>query len=908
MVEASPSGTVTFLFTDMKGSTRLWENHEVAMRAALARHDEIVRSAIEGNDGYVFSTAGDAFAAAFGRASDAAAAAATAQRHLREEAWPDDMVVGVRIGLHTGEAQERGGDYFGPDVNRAARVMAAANAGQVLMSSSTAELLGHDRLTDLGEHRLKDLGVPTRLWQLGSESFGPVRSLDTVRNNLPVQRTELLGRSDEIDKVIRLVGSSPVVTLTGIGGAGKTRLALAVAGQLTADYPDGLFFVDLSPITDGDLVASAVAEVVGVSLDAVAVGDGSETRQLVRALAGRRSFLVLDNCEHLIDEVADVVLDLSSTGGPLQILATSREALEVEGERTFRVPSLPVLDEDGGDGPALQLLIERAIAVNDSFEASGPERDALIGVCEHVDGIPLAIELAAAQLRHLSPTELLDQLGDRFRMLVGGRQRRRQRQQTLQAMMDWSWELLDENERRLFAELSVFSGGWTLRAAGGICSAGDGSVPELMGSLVGKSLVTVDQNRWGSRYGLLETVRLYGQLRLGASGATDELRTRHARWYASWVDEWSFEDQWLSGELASRLRADFDNLRAAVDWLTRDGTAPDPFVRILRGCTYLWRENFVAGEALRWTELLDYDSMAGGDLARALLARADAEYVNGDYDGMRGRAEHAYREALSTGADTEAAAALTIMSQGLAIPDPERSRAQLNEAVELARGAGASRIEATALGLLDFSLRVLDVPLEERRPMVERAVSICGPDGWDFTCAQGAMARQVSDGGDPRAAIEISRQAAEAAEDIGLPLVAARRWLEMGWEAAIARDDVSWRTGLSRAVQHYRDAASGRGLADAVLGIALWEALHGDALRASRLLATSATTQLNDQGSYETYRRCRNLIVAANLPADDVAAARLDGQHSTVEIALEEEFERLGIVYRRNEGSLGRLP
>ena len=319
------------------------------------------------------------------------------------------------------------------------------------------------------------------------------------------------------------------------------------------------------------------------------------------------------------------------------------------------------------------------------------------------------------------------------------------------------------------------------------------------------------------------------------------------------------------------------------------GGSPDPYlppIHHVLGLNY-----FAVDEALRWTGSLNFESMAGGDLARALLARADAEYVNGDYDGMRSRAEHAYREALSAGANAEAAAALTIMSQGLAIPDPETSRAQLTEAVELARGAGASRIEATALGLLDTSLRVLEVPLEERRPLVERAVTICGPDGWDFTCAQGAMARQLSDDGDPQAAIEISRRAAEAAEDIGLPLVAARRWLEMAWEASLAHDDVSLKTGLTRAVQHYRDAASGRGLADALLGIALWEALHGDAVRASRLLATSATTQLNDQGSYEVYRRCRDLIVASDLPTDDVARARLDGQRSTVEMALEEEFE-----------------
>lgn len=309
---------------------------------------------------------------------------------------------------------------------------------------------------------------------------------------------------------------------------------------------------------------------------------------------------MLDNCEHLLDAVAEVVEELLSAGDQLRVLATSREALDLSGERTFRIPSLAVKQE-GGDGPALLLLADRAAAVQDGFRIDEHNRGALTTICEQVDGIPFALELAAVQLRHLTPAELAALLDDRFRMLVGGRGRRQQRQQTLQAMMDWSWALLGDDERQLLAEVSVFAGGWSLEAVTGISRGTGRDAVGVLGSLVAKSLVVADQNRWGSRYRLLETVRLYAALKLLDRGATADTREAHASWYVRLVEGWSFEEQWSSAAVASRLRSELDNLRAAVLWLHEEGDHPR-LAKLVRSCALLWRENVAASEALEWCE------------------------------------------------------------------------------------------------------------------------------------------------------------------------------------------------------------------------------------------------------------------------------------------------------------------
>jgi predicted ATPase/class 3 adenylate cyclase len=556
-----PTGTVTFLFTDIEGSTLLWEEHPSEMEAALAQHDAILRAEIAEHSGCVFSTAGDSFAAAFARASDAVAAAKSAQERLTGKAWPEPVVVRVRMGLHSGEAYEREGDYFGPTVNRAARIMAAGHGGQVLLSAATAALIDGRGLVDLGEHRLKDLGEPTAIMQLEETSarFPPLRTLSGTRHNLPVERTALVGRDADMGAVVDLLAEHRLVTLTGIGGVGKTRLALAVAATVAVEqtFTDGVFFVDLSPLGSGDQLALAVAGSIGLQ------SGRRVDEDTLQFLAARRVLVILDNCEHLIDDAANFVDRILDNQGASRVLVTSREDLGIEGERTFGVASLSV---DVG-GAAVELLIDRSAAIGATQLLDDVNRAVLRDVAERLDGLPLALELAAAQFAHLAPVDLLHRLDQRFHLLSGGRGRRLQRQQTLQAVMDWSWELLSPAEQSLLARLAVFNGPWDLRAAEGACVvAGEPPITTTLRSLVHKSLVQRAGDAALSRYRLLETVRLYAQQKLVERGEADTGRSRHLAWRLAEVERIGLDVQLLSVEHATRYERDIDDIRAATDW------------------------------------------------------------------------------------------------------------------------------------------------------------------------------------------------------------------------------------------------------------------------------------------------------------------------------------------------------
>ena len=561
-----PTGTVTFLFTDLEGSTRLWEEQPQAMRAALARHDEVLRGAVEAQGGLVVKTTGDGLHAVFGSAEGAVAAAVAGQQALAEERWEATGPLRVRMGVHTGEGELRDDDYFGPALNWAARLMAIGHGGQVLVSNVTAELVEHElgagvELVDLGEHRLRDLSRPERVFQLvapGLEvEFLPLRSVDVLPTNLPVQLTSFVGRAEEVKAVEALLGEHRMVTLTGVGGVGKTRLALQVGADVLDRYRDGVWLAELAAV-EATRVVAVLAGVLGVD---VRSGETLE-EALLDMLRSRELVLVLDNAEHLVREVRRVVEVTLREAARVSLLVTSREGLRVHGEQLFSVPSL---DQDA----AVRLFAERASAVDADFVMSEKDTGTVAGLCDRLDGMPLAIELAAARVSMFSVAELAKRVDQRFRVLTGGRGDV-ERHQTLRAAIDWSYDLLTGPERLVFERLSVFGGGCTLDAAEAIIPDEDvfaDDVLELLSGLIDKSLVIADKAGSTTRYNMLESVRQYAQEQLVAAGTAAAVRDRHARWFGDFARAAGRglyspdETSWLE-----QLRAEMDNLQVAVGW------------------------------------------------------------------------------------------------------------------------------------------------------------------------------------------------------------------------------------------------------------------------------------------------------------------------------------------------------
>lgn len=582
-----PTGTVTFLFTDVEGSTRLWEEHPGEMKGALARHDDLMRQTIEGAGGYIFTTAGDAFSAAFQEPTSAAEAALGCQLRLGAEDWPVPGGIRVRMALHTGGANERGGDYFGPALNRTARILSTGHGGQVLVSLATEELL-KDRLEpggfrDLGEHTLKDLSRPEHIFQLThpdlSEDFPEIRSLGSLPNNLPTQLTSFVGREKELDDVVELLARSRLVTLTGVGGSGKTRLAIQAAAESIDDFPHGAFLVELASIADAGILPNAIAETLGVlgvsSGGANPAGDAKTVvEQLVRFLERRTLLLVLDNCEHVIEATAEVVGDLMSNCPDLSILATSREGLGLTGENLWQVPSLDQSEADPNElTDAVLLFAERAKAVKPGFALDEDTLPAARQICERLDGMPLAIELAAARAKVLTAGQIAERLDDRFRLLTGGSRDALPRHQTLQAAVDWSYELLTNDEKSLFGRLAAFRGGFDLEATEEVAADNNldrYDVLDLLTQLVDKSIVVSDAA--AERFNMLETLRQYALVRLSESHEVEAVRLRHAEYFrhlcAEAADHEHGPDE---GEWYDRLDADADNIRAALTFYFDNG-------------------------------------------------------------------------------------------------------------------------------------------------------------------------------------------------------------------------------------------------------------------------------------------------------------------------------------------------
>jgi predicted ATPase/class 3 adenylate cyclase len=706
-----PTGTVTFLFTDLEGSTRLWEDHPDAMRAALARHDEILRDAVEKHDGHVVKTTGDGLHAAFGTAHDAVAAAIEAQRGLGAQPWtlPDPLL--VRMGVHTGEADLRGGDYYGTAVNRAARISGAAHGGQVVVSHATEEL-ARDRLSadvtldDLGEHHLRDLARPERVFQVHApglrEDFPPLRSLDAFPGNLPTRATSFIGRERELAKISDALREVPMVTLTGVGGVGKTRLAVQAAAQVLPHYADGAWLCELAT-ADG---ADTLTQVIASSLAVPSRSGMDLAESVVEYLRTKHLLLVLDNCEHLLDAAGDLAERIVETCPHVCLLATSREGLAVDGEQVIPLRSLGLPGADTATDAieatdAVQLFIERARAAQADFSVATSDLPAIAEVCRRLDGMPLAIELAAARAVAMSPSEIASLLDERFRLLTGGRRSAVERHQTLRATVDWSYELLAERERLVFDRLGVFAGTFDGTAATAVVS-GEGierfDVLDALTDLVAKSMVVAERTDDGTtRYHLLETLRQYAREQVDGTGVADDWRRRHAEHFAGLAEELGAALRG-SDEVAARLHllADLDNFRAAVTWALDRTDEPDAQLglRIVAGLfneAALRRSTGIAAWAHRSMDRADL--MTEGQLYDIRCAVAWDLFQRGDPGGARALA----LLTISEGAPTQHSAHMCAATSAAQFGDIDTALAIYAAGIDLLRDGRGDDYSAAAL-------------------------------------------------------------------------------------------------------------------------------------------------------------------------------------------------------------------
>jgi predicted ATPase len=551
------------------------------MPAALRRHDELLGTAIKSNGGHVFKTVGDAFCAAFSRAPDALAAATDAQRALAAENWRAIGGLRVRMAAHSGTTEEREGDYFGPAVNRVARLLAVAHGGQVVVSGATAVLLRgvmpeQMELRDLGQHRLKDLAEPEHVWQLAApglvETFPPLRSLESLPNNLPRQLTPLVGREDVLAEIEPLVFERPLVSLVGTGGVGKTRVALQVGADLLDRSGEGVWFIDLAPLSDQALLVNTTASTLGLREQ----GERPMLELLLQYLRPRHLLLILDNCEHLIEAVAHVADAILRAAPQVRLLATSREPLRIDGEHVYRMPSLavppagdPLTADQALEYGAIALFVQRAAASDTKFKLTDESAPIVAEICRRLDGIALAIELAAARVKALPPRQLAQKLDERFRVLTGGSRTALPRQQTMRALIDWSYDLLSEHEQKVFRRVSIFVGGWTLEAAEAVVTGETLDAIDIIdpiSSLVEKSLVVAGAEEI-QRYRFLESTLAFALEKLEQSGERDALARRHAQWTADLaerandaleIEPWT---QWLA-----QYVPEFENARSAIEW------------------------------------------------------------------------------------------------------------------------------------------------------------------------------------------------------------------------------------------------------------------------------------------------------------------------------------------------------
>jgi predicted ATPase/class 3 adenylate cyclase/Tfp pilus assembly protein PilF len=722
------SGTITFLFTDIEGSTPAWEQHPGDMRSALEQHNTILQQVAANYNGQVFKIVGDEFQVAFTDPAQAVEAAIDIQHQLANTQWPSATgPLRVRMGIHTGEAQPDGvGDYVSTHtLNRVARICSAGHGGQILISLVSAELARESlgdraQFQDMGAHHLKGMSQPEHLFQVVAPGlpvdFPPLVTLTGPNHNLPMSRTAFIGREKEIVQVQFLVETSRLVTLTGFGGVGKTRLSLQVAHALLEDFAEGVWWVELAPISDPDRIVDAIAEVLSVP--------EQPDRQLIETLENTlcqdKRLLVLDNCEHLIEACASLADRLLRNCSELHILASSREPLHVEGEVTLRVPtlSLPKFDcadvEDLLDSEAARLFLERARTALPEFELTETNCQAVQQVCEQLDGIPLAIELAAARVPVMQVSQIAARLDQVFRVLTSGSRTAMPRQQTLQATIDWSYQLLSQEERGLFERLSIFGGGWTLEAAEAVCSDQDIDeylVLELLTNLTDKSLVMLDRrpDREG-RYRFLETIHQYTRQKLEGAGQVNNFSRRHLSYY---LDNAEKNAKGLVGDdqigALNRMEGEADNFRTALSWSLAAPDTSEESVRLVVALGEFWLLRGNLHEGRQWlSAVLSQEETCAypAERAKALHLAAMMAYRQSDYAASKAAWEESLQISREIGESGRRGVHLALTGLGnvaTEVGDYETAPQLFTEALEITRQLGDVSSQADVLRNLGWA-------------------------------------------------------------------------------------------------------------------------------------------------------------------------------------------------------------
>lgn len=831
-LRALPTGTVTFLFTDIEGSTGLAQRYPEAAPALLSRHNALLHQAIESHNGYVFQIIGDAFHAAFYTAADALNAALDAQRWLLREPW-NPTAIKVRMGINTGTAQaggteERGGGYAGYlTLTRAERVMSTAHGGQILLSHATAELVRDTlpsgiSLRDMGEHRLKGLLQPEKVWQVVApdvpQDFPALSSPSSPTNNLPTQLTTFIGRERELRDAQSKLASARLLTLVGPGGTGKTRLSLEIAAEQLANFEDGVWLVELAPITDPAFIVSTIAAVFDVR-EAPGV---PLIHLLVDYLRARELLLVLDNCEHLVEASAHWADQLLHACAKLKIIASSREALGIDGETVFRVPSLSLPEHVSSDlmgYEATRLFVERATRAEPRFHATAGNAAAVIQICRRLDGIPLAIELAAARVKLFTPEQIAQRLDDRFKLLTGGSRTAIPRQQTLRALIDWSYQSLNETEQRALRRLAVLAGGWTIEGAEAVIGEGD-AIDGLLG-LVNKSLVNVDEQSGAARYHFLETIRQYAMEKLLESGEAVESRNRHLDYVLKLVgtaEHGVFKNQ--RPEWLDEMETEHDNLRAALEWAASNH--PAKAIELGLALDSFWTLRDYNSEAVTWCETILARAESFPELAAGRAELYDvlgvAAVFMGNHKLGRAAAESGLRLAAQ-GTDKAVIVHLQslVILSGLYLGDIPTVERAIQVAEALAREMGYVEELAMILVLKGQMRFFVSGDIAQAKATLAEAESLVSEPGskWGTSAFIFGFARLTGQLGDIEKARALFKQSADAAqkmgnmrlvyschselahilrrhgeidEALGLYVEVLPRWKELGHRAAVAHE------------------------------------------------------------------------------------------------------------------------